>query len=254
MTEGYVVTPQSHPLHTLVSWPAVLAGAAIAVTVGFMLNLLGAALGAGTFDTFELARAGDAGPFKAAAGLWVAVANAIALFAGAAAASRAAKYADNHNGMLHGLMVWAVAFFIAIMIATAAGGGAASSAAADVTEDAAASSLGANAPTGVLQSNGAYLQPDGTVTSADGTVIGSQPPSAATAAPLTTAPVTPPVTPAAAKVVDPTATIAFWGFLGMLFGAIGAVLGGRYGARHHKWEARLAAKETVVRTTPPPAI
>src|SRR5665213_4274854 len=102
MTEGYVVNPQSHPLHTLVSWPAVLAGAAIAVTVGFMLNLLGAALGAGTFDTFELARAGDAGPFRAAAGLWVAVANAISLFVGAAAASRAAKYADNHNGMLHG--------------------------------------------------------------------------------------------------------------------------------------------------------
>jgi hypothetical protein len=253
MTEGYVVTPQSHPLHTLVSWPAVLAGAAIAVTVGFMLNLLGAALGAGTFDTFELARAGDAGPFKAAAGLWVAVANAIALFAGAAAASRAAKYSDNHNGMLHGLSVWAVAFFIAIMIATAAGGGAAGSVANDVTEDA-ASSLGATPPTGVLQSNGAYLQPDGTVTSADGTVIGNQSPTAATAAPLTTAPVTPPVAPAAPKVIDATATIAFWGFLGMLFGAIGAVLGGRYGARHHKWEARLAAKETVVRTTPPPAI
>ena len=252
MTEGYVVTPQSHPLHTLVSWPAVLAGAAIAVTVGFMLNLLGAALGAGTFDTFELARAGDAGPFKAAAGLWVAVANAVALFAGAAAASRAAKYADNHNGMLHGLMVWAVAFFIAIMIATASGGGAAGSMAGP-GEDAMTSDIGAPTPTGVLQSNGAYLQPDGTVTSADGAVIGSQSPTAATAAPLTTAPITPPVTPAASKAADPTATLAFWGFLGMLFGAIGAVLGGRYGARHHKWETRLAAKETVGRT-PPPAI
>ena len=253
MTEGYVVTPQSHPLHTLVSWPAVLAGAAIAVTVGFMLNLLGAALGAGTFDTFELARAGDAGPFKAAAGLWVAVANAVALFAGAAAASRAAKYPDHHNGMLHGLSVWAVAFFIAIMIATAAGGGAASSMAGP-GEDAMTSDIGAPAPTGVLQSNGAYLQADGTVTSADGAVIGSQSPTAATAAPLTTAPITPPVTPTAPKVADPAAAIAFWGFLGMLFGAIGAVLGGRYGARHHKWETRLATKETVVRTTPPPAI
>ncbi|MEP6967474.1 MAG: hypothetical protein ABI906_05295, partial [Pseudomonadota bacterium] len=128
MTDAYVTSAETHPLPTLISWPAILAGAAAAVAVGAMLNLLGVALGAGTFNPFDLVRDDEARTFTVAAGVWVAVANAMALFFGAVVASRAAKYADNHAGMLHGLLVWAVAFFAALLIAGWAGGSAADSA------------------------------------------------------------------------------------------------------------------------------
>lgn len=47
MTREFNASTGSHPLHVLVSWPAVIAGAIVAVAVGAMLNLLGLALGAG---------------------------------------------------------------------------------------------------------------------------------------------------------------------------------------------------------------
>ena len=122
MTDAYISDPIRHPLHTLISWPAVIAGGIVAVAVGAMLNLLGVALGASAFNPYEFG-GGDAEGFTAAAGMWMAFANAIALFIGGAVATRAAKYADHHKGALHGLAVWALAFLLAITIASAAGAG-----------------------------------------------------------------------------------------------------------------------------------
>ena len=83
------------------------------------------------------------------------------------------------------------------------------------------------------------------MTNADGTVIGRQaPPAAAAAAPA------PPAAPIVHKTADATVTIALWAFLAMLLGAIAAILGGRYGARRHGWEARLTARETTPPATP----
>jgi len=154
----------AHPLHTLISWPAVIAGAAVAVAAGAMLNLLGVALGAGALNPFDLTRAG-AKAFTVGAGLWIALANTVALFAGGVVASRAAKYADHHRGMLHGLIVWAVAFLVAIFVAgsTAAGGvTAALGGGASSTADAMQVSTPADVstPDGVLQSDGTMAPPD----------------------------------------------------------------------------------------------
>lgn len=244
MTDAYGAPSEAHPLHTLISWPAIFAGAAVAVAIGAMLNLLGVALGAGTFNPFDLARGGEVKAFTVAAGVWVAVANAIALFFGAVIASRAAKYADHHAGMLHGLLVWAVAFFAAILIAGSAGGSAADSAAGAAQNVADTDLAGpAAAAMGAPRSDGTYLQADGTVTRADGTVIGKQAPPAAPAAAAALAPVV-------QKTADATVTIALWAFLAMLLGAIAAILGGRYGARRHGWEAHLAPRETTPPATP----
>ena len=206
MTEAYLSDPIRHPLHTLISWPAVIAGAIVAVAVGAMLNLLGVALGASAFNPYDY-DGGDVGEFTAAAGMWMAFANAIALFVGGAVATRAAKYADHHKGALHGLAVWALAFLLAITIASAAGAG---GAAALVGGDARDGEIGDTVVTDVTPGSrvieGELVMP----------------------APL-------PAPVAAETVADTTAMLALWGFLTMLIGAIAAIFGGLYGGRNHRW-------------------
>ena len=225
MTEVEPAGHESHPPYTLISWPAVLAGAVVAVAAGAMLNLLGVALGAGALNPFDVSR-GGAKAFTVGAGLWVALANTIALFAGGFVASRAAKYADHHHGMLHGLTVWAIAFLLAIFVAgsTAAGG---ITSALDAGADNAATAAATVADTSPQQADaspqGGVLQSDGAVAPAGG-------------APAAAPPVSPPVV--VQKAAGATASIALWAFLTMLLGAIGAVFGGRYGSRKHAWESR----------------
>jgi hypothetical protein len=206
MTDAYLSDPIRHPLHTLISWPAVVAGAIVAVAVGAMLNLLGVALGASAFNPYDFG-GGDASGFTAAAGMWMAFANAIALFVGGAVATRAAKYADHHKGALHGLAVWALAFLLAITIASAAGAG---GAAALLGGDARDGEVGDTVVTDVMPGSrvieGELVMP----------------------APL-------PAPVAAETVADTTAMLALWGFLTMLIGAIAAIFGGLYGGRNHRW-------------------
>ena len=206
MTEAYLSDPIRHPLHTLISWPAVIAGAIVAVAVGAMLNLLGVALGASAFNPYDY-DGGDVGEFTAAAGMWMAFANAIALFVGGAVATRAAKYADHHKGALHGLAVWALAFLLAITIASAAGAG---GAAALVGGDARDGRVGDTVVTDVTPASRVI----------EGELVGPDP---------LPAPV------AAETVADTTAMLALWGFLTMLIGAIAAIFGGLYGGRNHRW-------------------
>lgn len=206
MTDAYISDPIRHPLHTLISWPAVIAGAVVAVAVGAMLNLLGVALGASAFNPYDFG-GGDTSGFTAAAGMWMAFANAIALFVGGAVATRAAKYADHHKGALHGLAVWALAFLLAITIASAAGAGGA------------AALLGGDARDGAIGD----------------TVVTQVAPTSRVIEGELVAPVPAPAPVVAEKVADTTAMLALWGFLTMLIGAIAAIFGGLYGGRNHRW-------------------
>ncbi|RYE64769.1 MAG: hypothetical protein EOO83_00080 [Oxalobacteraceae bacterium] len=208
MTDYLGRSTHSHPLHVLVSWPAVIAGAAVAVAVGAMLNLLGVALGAGAFNPYDF-DGGDADGFAAAAGMWAVVANSIALFVGGAIASRAAKYADHHKGALHGLSVWAVAFLLAILIAS---GSAAVNTAGVASGEATRATAGETAI-------GDAMSPDRRVPD-DALVV---PPTDRIEAENT---------------ADNTATLALWGFLTMLLSGVAAVLGGLYGTRNHRWMAK----------------
>lgn len=207
MTDAYISDPIRHPLHTLISWPAVIAGGIVAVAVGAMLNLLGVALGASAFNPYEFG-GGDAEGFTAAAGMWMAFANAIALFIGGAVATRAAKYADHHKGALHGLAVWALAFLLAITIASAAGAGGA------------AALLGGEAADSDNRDVVTDIAPASRVI--EGELV----------APVVVQPSAP---AAAEEVADTTAMLALWGFLTMLVGAIAAIFGGLYGGRNHRW-------------------
>ncbi|MDB5431818.1 MAG: hypothetical protein JWP35_2934 [Caulobacter sp.] len=204
-----------HPLHTLVSWPAVLAGVAVAIAAGTMLNLLGVALGAAAVDPFDLTR-GEAGGFSVLGGVWVAIANAIALFAGGFVASRAAKYADHHRGILHGLTVWAVGFVVAIAIAGSTALGGVTSVLGGPSDSA------APAPAEIA------------ATAVDNAASQAATPPAA----RDNLAVAPAAQPAVNHAVDATGTVALWAFLTMLLGAVGAIAGGRYGTRRHPWETK----------------
>lgn len=201
-----------HRPHTLISWQAILIGALVAAAVGAMLNLLGVALGAASFNPYDL-DSNDLGEFSAAAGMWMAIANGLALFVGAAVASRIAKHSDHHKGALTGVGVWAVAFMIALVIASAsAAGGAAAVAggqAADPTD-----------PNIIISDTGARSR----------VIAGELAPIAEVPAPV--------VREAADDAADATATLALWGFLTMLIGAVAAIAGGMYGARAHRWMAK----------------
>jgi hypothetical protein len=227
MTDISMNPMRGHPLHNLISWPAVLAGAIVAVAVGAMLNLLGVALGAASFNPYDL-DGGDAAGFSAAAGMWMAVANSIALFVGGVVATRAAKYSDHHKGGLHGLSVWALAFLLALVITAAgAAGGAAAIAGGEASEPSGRELLVTDqtgAPSRVVE--GQLIVPQEAREVADETA-------------------------------DATATLALWGFLTMLLGAVAAVLGGMYGTRNHRWMSKaglgddgVTRVETVAATEP----
>lgn len=201
-----------HPAHTLVSWPAVIAGAAVAIAVGAMLNLLGVALGAASLNAFDLVR-GEGDEFSALAGIWIALSNLVGLFVGGFVASRSAKYVDHHRGLLIGLSVWAVAFLVALFLAGASASGGVLSVLSGAGE--------------AVAERNATLPPLGDSP-------GMAPAIGADAAETLPVPLT---GRQADAMADHTATVALWAFLTMLLGAAGAVFGSRYGLTRHGWES-----------------
>ena len=110
------VLPEGAPsLPSRVSWGAVIAGAVVALTIGLMLNALGAGVGATTVD----AAARDtpsASSFGIGAAIWVLVSNLIGLAVGGYVAARLSGTADNTDGTLHGLAVWGTTFLISAVL------------------------------------------------------------------------------------------------------------------------------------------
>ncbi|WP_254452851.1 hypothetical protein [Roseicella sp. DB1501] len=106
-----VLSEGAPSLPSRVSWGAVIAGAVVALTIGLMLNALGAGIGATTVD----AAARDtpsASSFGIGAAIWVLVSNLIGLAVGGYAAARLSGTSDNTDGTLHGLAVWGTSFLI----------------------------------------------------------------------------------------------------------------------------------------------
>ena len=109
-----------------VSWGAIMAGAVVAVTIGFMLNILGAAIGVSTVDAVE----GDtpaASTFGIGAAIWLLVATLIGLGVGGYTAARLSGTADKTDASLHGVGVWAIGFLLSAVLLGNLAAGAASS-------------------------------------------------------------------------------------------------------------------------------
>lgn len=193
--------------HPLISWDAVIAGVAVAIALGALLNILGLAIGATSANPFKM-DGDEVTAFTIGGGLWVAFSNAVALQVGAYIAARAAKYPDHNKGMFQGLAVWGVAFVLAFAALGSGAGGvlrggdAVAVAYAEAADD-------------------ASIPNDGRVSEADAKL-------------------------AAQATADATASLAWWGVGTMVLGAIGAIAGGRLGARHPVWHRRVRVVSTSV--------
>lgn len=104
-----------HYAHPLVSWPTIIAGAVAAVAIGFLLNVLGLAIGASVFNPFQINHQDTA--ISVGSGLYMIFAQFVAMQAGGYIASRAARYPDHFGGALSGFLVWAFAVVVAVLIA-----------------------------------------------------------------------------------------------------------------------------------------
>ncbi|MGX9964249.1 hypothetical protein ACVFYP_13045 [Roseomonas sp. F4] len=114
MSQAVLVATDKVP--SRVSWGAILAGGLVAVAVGAMFNILGVAIGASTIDPLVAGETPGAGSFGVAGAVWLLVANLLGLACGGYVAARLSGTADDTDGVLHGLSVWAVAFLISAVL------------------------------------------------------------------------------------------------------------------------------------------
>ncbi|WP_237180478.1 hypothetical protein [Roseomonas haemaphysalidis] len=98
-----------------VSWGAIFAGAIVALAVGLMLNVLGAAVGATLVDATARSTP-NASSFGIGAGVWLLVSNLIGLGLGGYVAARLSGTASSTDATLHGMTMWATSFLISAVL------------------------------------------------------------------------------------------------------------------------------------------
>jgi polyhydroxyalkanoate synthesis regulator phasin len=124
MTQGHVseayrptVAVESADVVKRMSWGAVLAGAVVALSVQVLLSLLGIGIGLATVDP-AAGDTPDAASFGIASGVFYAVVTLVSLFAGGWVAGRLAGMPVRTDGLLHGLVTWAVAMLLLLYVVT----------------------------------------------------------------------------------------------------------------------------------------
>jgi hypothetical protein len=200
--------------HPLVSWSSVILGAVTAIAVGVLLNMLVAVFdGAATMH--EITKNGEAGGNGLLLGVFGGLANLVALFTGGFVAARAANHPDHHDGMLHGLAVWAVSFVVAFALL---GSGASKAVGAAIGEVAATPP----AATGMVS----------TPSGAPGDATNTMPPVTPAQQQAAEADAKADAQAEAHEIAQGATETAFWGFAAMLIGLVAALFGGILGANH----------------------
>ena len=100
-----------------ISWGAVLAGAAMVIAVQVSLSLLGFGIGLSTVD-LAAGETPQATSFGLGAGIWWVASNLIALVIGGYIAARLSGMPLRGDGIIHGLLTWAVTLLITIYLLT----------------------------------------------------------------------------------------------------------------------------------------
>lgn len=186
-----------HYAHHLISWSSVIAGAITAIAVGFGLNLLGLAIGAGAFNPYDMPDQSDA--ISIGGGLYFVFAQLVAFQIGGYVAARSARFPDHFGGSLTGLLVWSLAVFVALVLATFSAAGVAG---------------GDSIPAGVAE----------TITELNDATEGAN--------------ATPSELASAEDTADVLSTLSWWGLGALALGFAGSIAGGWLGAYHPKWEKR----------------
>lgn len=109
------IASMRRPLFPAIRWGAVLAGVAVGISVQLVLTLLGIATGLSATDITQGESIGP-GPL-----LWAGLSMLIAAFVGAYVAARMTGLKRKVDGVLHGVVSWAVTTLLFAMLATSAG-------------------------------------------------------------------------------------------------------------------------------------
>jgi hypothetical protein len=166
-----VVLPEGAPsLPSRVSWGAVFAGAVVALTIGLMLNSLGAGVGAITVDATARATP-SASTFGIGAAIWLLISNLIGLAVGGYVAARLSGTSDNTDGTLHGLAVWGTSFLISAVLLGNLVLGAASTATTGATNLLGGAAQGAGSAVSAVGQQAANRADTGTLQSATQGVV-----------------------------------------------------------------------------------
>jgi hypothetical protein len=111
-----------------ISWGAALAGVAIAIAVQLVLTMIGLGIGLSTIDVSAGAGAGAPGvpsgsSLGIGSGVWWVVTSLIATLVGAFVAARLAGVPVRLDGVIHGLLTWALTLIVTVYLLTTAAGG-----------------------------------------------------------------------------------------------------------------------------------
>lgn len=98
-------------------WGAVFGGAFLVLGVGWLLTLLGGALGFSIVDATDREALGEG--FGIGTAIWLVVSLVAAYFVGGLIAGRFGSQGDRERGVLHGLTVWSVASVVTVSLAYA---------------------------------------------------------------------------------------------------------------------------------------
>lgn len=108
------------PVVKRISWGAVFAGAVLALVIQLSLSLLGLGIGLGTID--PLTEQNPMAGIGVGAAIWWVVTMLASLYLGATVASRLAGIPRPTDGLLHGLLTWAVVTLLTFYLLTTAVG------------------------------------------------------------------------------------------------------------------------------------
>ncbi len=105
------------------SWGAVFGGLAVAIAVQVVLALIGIAVGMAAAAPGYVNGPHHAGAIGIGEGLWYLVSTLVSIFTGAAVAARLAGAVLRDDGVLHGLVTWAISLIVALFLLSSAVGG-----------------------------------------------------------------------------------------------------------------------------------
>jgi len=105
-----------------ISWGAVFAGAAIALVLQIILNLVGIGVGLSTIDV-AAGESPSAGSLSIGAGVWWVISGIVAAATGGYIAGRLSGKASRSTTAYHGLIAWAVSTLVVVYLLSSAASG-----------------------------------------------------------------------------------------------------------------------------------
>lgn len=99
-----------------ISWGGVFAGAIVAITIAFLLNILGLGIGLTSIDPLTEYQTFDG--LGTGTIIWWVISNLAALFVGGLVAARAAGLPSSTDGGIHGFIAWGLYLLLSIYLIT----------------------------------------------------------------------------------------------------------------------------------------